>query len=145
MPFKPGREPVPPDFKKLTATLNASDIKTKDNFLYTVVKALLDKGQQVNDVVSNLQKDVDSVSSSSGATGEIISDATFITSDSEVGQLPNSRQLIAGTSITIDLSVPNQITISSTGGAEWSVLTDGDLIEPELIFAGGDVIMTHIP
>lgn len=27
----------------------------------------------------------------------------------------------------------------------WSVLTDGDLTQPELIFALGDVIMTHTP
>jgi predicted acyltransferase len=28
---------------------------------------------------------------------------------------------------------------------EWSVLTNGDLVTPELIFAGGDVVMIRIP
>lgn len=28
---------------------------------------------------------------------------------------------------------------------EWSVLTDGNVASPQLIFAGGDVIMTHFP
>lgn len=36
---------------------------------------------------------------------------------------------------------------SGSGGNNndsWSVLTNGDLVAPELIFAGGNVIMLHI-
>jgi len=32
----------------------------------------------------------------------------------------------------------------STGGGYWAPLTNGDIATPELIFAGGDVIMCHI-
>lgn len=34
---------------------------------------------------------------------------------------------------------------AGSGGSEWSVLTNGDSADPELIFAGGDVIMIEIP
>lgn len=78
---------------------------------------------------------------------EILLDQTFLTADDESGTLPNSRQLIAGTGISFDDTTPNERTINSSGGvgASWSVLTNGDATNPELIFAGGDVIMTHIP
>jgi len=33
----------------------------------------------------------------------------------------------------------------SSSTVEWDVLTNGDATTPELIFADGDVIMTHIP
>lgn len=76
-----------------------------------------------------------------------ITDAVFLTGSDESADFPNSRQLLAGTNITFDDSVANQRTIAAIGGdhPEWSVLTNGDVTNPELIFAGGDVIMTHIP
>lgn len=77
-----------------------------------------------------------------------IINATFLTATDQSGDFPSSRQLLAGTNITFDDSVPNQRTIASSGGGsfvEWSVLTNGDVASPELIFAGGDVIMLHIP
>ena len=71
----------------------------------------------------------------------------FLTGADETATLPNSRELLAGTGITFDDTVPNERTINASGGTgpEWSVLTNGDAINPELIFAGGDVIMTHVP
>lgn len=42
---------------------------------------------------------------------------------------------------TISSSVATIITVEK----EWSVLTNGNVASPELIFAGGDVIMTHTP
>lgn len=41
---------------------------------------------------------------------------TFITEDDETGTLPNSRQLIAGSNITIDTTTPGEIEISASGG-----------------------------
>lgn len=78
---------------------------------------------------------------------DFIINATFLTATDESADFPSSRQLLAGSGIAFDDTVPNERTISSSGGsgAEWSVLTNGELINPELIFAGGDVIMTHIP
>lgn len=71
----------------------------------------------------------------------------FLTGADEVATLPNSRELLAGTGITFDDSIANERTISapSVGGSEWSVLTNGDVTNPELVFAGGDVIMLHTP
>lgn len=71
----------------------------------------------------------------------------FLTGQDETATLPNSRNLLAGTGITFDDTVPNERTINSAAGSfvEWSVLTNGVVDNPELVFAGGDVIMTHIP
>lgn len=79
-------------------------------------------------------------------TVDVPLEQVFLTGDDETATLPNSRQLLAGTGISFDDTVPNERTISATGaGVEWSVLTNGDAVNPELIFAGGDVIMTHVP
>lgn len=73
--------------------------------------------------------------------------ATYITENDETSLLPNSRQLLAGTGIVLDDSVAGELTVSTVGagGAEWSVLTNSNSDNPELIFADGDVIMTHTP
>lgn len=72
---------------------------------------------------------------------------TIITEDDESVQLPNSRMLVAGDGISFDVSMANEIEINSDNpvSVQWSVLTNGDVTNPELIFAGGDVIMGHIP
>lgn len=49
-----------------------------------------------------------------------------------------------GDVLTYDSGTSQWVNIPSPF-VEWSVLTNGDLVAPELIFAGGDVIMTHIP
>lgn len=36
-------------------------------------------------------------------------------------------------------------TGSGTGFIEWDVLTDGDVTNPQIIYANGEVIMTHTP
>lgn len=45
------------------------------------------------------------------------------------------------------LSMSAGAVLSATAGDafDWSVLTNGDVTNPELIFAGGDVIMLKIP
>lgn len=77
-------------------------------------------------------------------------DEVVLTGADESGTIPNSRQLVAGTNIIFDDSVANQRTVNVPGGSggagsDWDVLSDGDLIEPEIIFADGEVIMLHIP
>ncbi len=70
----------------------------------------------------------------------------FLTASDETATLPNSRELLAGTSISFDDTVLNERTINATvPDRVWSVLTNGDVDNPELVFAGGDVIMTHVP
>lgn len=129
------------NFKRLESTLLQADAQTKNNPLYQVIKQLLDLSSREEEKNSAVAVNFEEFVNNTGSTGAP-ANLSYVTSASEVVNLPNSRQALAGQYITIDLSVPNEITISS---AEWSVLTDGDLIEPELIFAGGDVIMTHIP
>jgi hypothetical protein len=42
---------------------------------------------------------------------------TFLTEADETADFPGSRQLIAGTGITIDVSTPGELTLNSTGGS----------------------------
>lgn len=143
MAFKP-KGITDANFDRLNSILVQTQQQTKNHPLYQVIKGLIDACRQeqvaVKSSIGSIQDDVAAVI---GPGGDITG-ATFITVNDESSSLPNSRQLIAGTGITIDISVGGQITISATG-LQWSVLTDGDLDEPELIFAGGDVIMTHVP
>lgn len=77
----------------------------------------------------------------------VAADEIFLTGADETATLPNSRELLAGTGITFDDSVANERTVnaSGVGGSEWSVLTNGNVTNPELVFAAGDVIMLHVP
>jgi len=45
---------------------------------------------------------------------------------------------------SVDQTLTRISSTTSVGVGEWSVLTDGDPTAPVLIFADGDVIMTHI-
>lgn len=62
-----------------------------------------------------------------------------------------AAMLIAGANTTLTYDdVGNTLEIASTGGggtggSEWSVLTNGDVASPELIFAMGDVVMIETP
>lgn len=53
--------------------------------------------------------------------------ATYLTADDETVGLPNSLQVLAGTNITFDDSVPNQRTINATAS---------DVIHPFLLMGG---------
>lgn len=77
-----------------------------------------------------------------------ILDATFLTTADETADFPNSVQLLAGSGITFDDTVPNERTINATtpaSGTQWTVLTNGNVDNPELVFLNGDVIMVHTP
>jgi len=152
MPFKPGREFVQPDFKRLNSTLNTSPIKTKDSPLWQVINTILEfsdqAGKFVDAQITKIFGDIESINNSVATVSNVFKEASFLTVDDETLNLPNSSQLVAGTGITFDTTTPHQLILNSSGaggGVQWSVLTDGDLIEPELVFAGGDVIMLHIP
>lgn len=123
------------DLDRLRAQLLASGIQQSNNALFQVIEQL----------IKELRKTTNTAVAAS-SSGSIASSLTLLTSTNQAASLPNSRQLIAGANITFDDTVVNERTISTASGAvEWSVLTDGDLIEPELIYAGGEVIMTHVP
>jgi hypothetical protein len=49
--------------------------------------------------------------------------------------------------VTIQINGSNELEVigGGGGGSQWSVLTNGDVVNPELIFAGGDVVMLETP
>lgn len=146
MGFRPPKKL--PQFADLKGVLSQS--KQTDNALYQTVQILIDRLVQFQGVnseqIAAVNTKVDELGSqAAGSSGDATKNASYLTKNNETAGLPNSIQLLAGVGITLDYSVPNQLTISSSGGSEWSVLTNGDIAFPELIFAGGDVIMTHTP
>jgi hypothetical protein len=131
----------PVNLTTLLAVLNNTGLQQKDPALYQVISQLI---KAVRQSISATEGQFNNVIVNPGIAPLL--NRSFITKNSEIALLPNSWQLLPGTDISFDDSTPNQLVINSTGGgAEWSVLTNGDIDYPELIFAGGDVIMTHIP
>lgn len=122
---------------RLRTQLVTSGLQKRDNPLFQVINQLIGLLQ---DVGNNAQTAINNID-----TG--LADADFITWTDESTLLPNSRNLLAGTGITFDDSIANERTINSSAGVatEWSVLTNGEVTNPELVFAGGDVVMLHIP
>lgn len=79
---------------------------------------------------------------------DFIINATFLTATDESADFPNSRQLLAGTNITFDDSVPNERTINASGSGSGFIgipLSNGNVLNPEIIFAGGAVIVVPNP
>lgn len=79
-----------------------------------------------------------------------LSAPTYLTVNNETATLPNSRRLLAGNAITFDDSVGGIRTINEDLFVTVQVprvdtsgpLTDGDILNPEFIFADGQCIMT---
>lgn len=124
---------------KLQSTLLTSGLQQTNQPLFQVINQLI---QAVIDASSATVEAV----ASSGGSG-ITADETFLTVDDELATLPQSSRLIAGDNVSFDTSVFGElrIDVATMAGSEWSVLTNGDAASPELIFAGGDVIMLEIP
>lgn len=126
---------------KLQSTLLTSGIQTTNQALYQVInqliQAIIDSASEVIIVAEN------------AGSGNASPYDTYLTTDNESTNLPNSSQFIAGDNVSFDNSIPGQlkidVSIPPVDIVEWSVLTNSDTVNPELIFAGGDVIMTHIP
>lgn len=140
MPFKP---PSPqPDFSSLITSLDNSRTQTSNYSLYQTIFFLIQNVARARDL---LVKDLNDINEQ---LSEIFA-ATFLTVNNETNDFPNSRQLLPGTNITFDDSVDGERTINATGGATGnyydSPLTDGDLVETDLIFASGDPIICQVP
>lgn len=124
---------------RLKAQLLTSGLSQKDAATFQVINQLIDAVREALVVTV--------AAPSSGSGGGAPTTATYLTETNETGTLFNSRRLLAGTDIILDVSVPGEMTINAVTGSfiDWSVLTNGDAVNPELIFAGGDVIMLHTP
>lgn len=136
MPFTP--PPVQPSFDRLKAQLRTSGLEQSNNALFQVINQLIDN-------LTKFQRITSAGGSSSGAN----SVATFVTESDETGTLPNSRQLLGGRATSLDNTTPGELTINEDEFVTVEVarfldgpLTDGDLINPELIFADGETIST---
>lgn len=132
------------DLARLKSTLLTSGLSQQNNPLFQVINQLL---QAVRDLQEETQTSITTVSGN--VTG--FENLRYLTHDNDLGNLPNSRHLIAGSNITFDDTMVGQRIINATGGSPtvegyWSLLTDGNAIEPELIFtSNGDVISTFNP
>lgn len=123
---------------RLKSQLMDSGLQQKDNPLFQVVNQLISYLRQLQGFTN------DSVTNLNNTSAPKILD--YLTWTDESIKLPNSRNLLAGTGIAFDDSVLHERKISiSNIGISWSVLTNGSVEYPELIFSGGDVIMVHVP
>lgn len=120
------------DLDRLQSWLLTSELQRSNPPLFQLIsqliKSLKDLTAQINAITG-------------GSSGGLAS-GTYLTWTLQNTLLPNSKQLLAGDFIAFDDTVAFERTVS---GSEWSVLTNGDVTNPELIFADGDVIMTHVP
>jgi len=115
------------DLDRLKSNLMTSGLQQKDNALFQVIKDLIDALRQF---ILELQSGGITPSGGSGTT--IINKRTI--------QIVEQDDSVEETTFIIQ-----QSSSSPSVDREWSVLTNGDVDYPELVFANGDVIMTHTP
>jgi hypothetical protein len=93
------------DLDRLQSTLLVSGLAQSNNALYQVINQLINSARQMQSIINTRITVIDT----------LVADATFLTYSSEISELPNSRELIAGTDITFDESVPGEFIINSVG------------------------------
>lgn len=150
MAFK--KEKKQPDFSVLKKTLAQSGNKL-DNATYQTIQQLIDKLMQFQTVDAEektaIQGDVTNISNSTTTVITGIATSSYLTVNDETASLPNSVRLAAGIGVSFDDSVSGVRTVNVIGGGSgsgyWAPLTDGDLIETDLIFAGGECVMIFVP
>jgi len=141
-----------PEFAPLKSTLAQS--KETENALYQTLAELIDRLAQLKTYTDEKDVNINNSINKSNTTINIKADKdrTYVTYDYEAASLPKSRQLIAGTGITLDKTPPNEIIISASGGGGgmgsgyWIPITNGDPVSPELLFdSNGDCIVGFQP
>lgn len=147
MAFRPPKKQ--PRFADLNGIL-AQSRKEVDHALYQTIQIMIERLTQFQQVTLEQIADINNSINESEAILNIAADktATYLTTADETLKLPNSVQLLAGTGITFDDSVPNERTISSSGGSSDhydSPLSDGDLTAADLIFADGECVIVQVP
>lgn len=129
-----------PDLNRLQAQLLVSGLQQKDPALYQVISQLIANAIRLQALTDELIN---------GNTTDITAllNATFLTHTDESALLISSRNLLAGTNVTFDDTIPNERTINvSTEDGVWTPLTDGDPDEADLIFNSfGECIMVFVP
>ena len=142
---KPKKQPEFADLKGILAQTQ------ENNSLYQTLFVLIDRLSQMKVVTAEQLEEINNSISSSETIINITANkkATYHTKDDETLNLPNSWQLLAGTNITFDDTVPNKRTInaSGSGGSDHydCPLSDGDVLAADLIFAAGECIIVQVP
>jgi hypothetical protein len=154
MPFKP-RGTDNTDLASLLTVLNNTHLMQRDNPLYQFCAELLKRvGKFQGDIADQVKTNttaIDTITGGGGGGGTPITpgadvNSDFLTWSDESSSLPNSRNLVAGTGVSFDDTVANIRTINVPGMAYYdSPLTDGDVLETDLIFAAGDCIIVQVP
>lgn len=138
-----------PDLDRLQHVLLTSGLQTKDNALYQVIFQLIQATRAIQTIINSTINNSDADLAALEALVAALQGLTFLTGTDQTALLPNSRELLPGTNITFDDSVPNERTINASGSGEdgvWTPLSDGDTVEPELIFNSfGECIMVFVP
>lgn len=125
MAFKPRNDQ--PDLSGLLITLQQSKLIQTNPALYQTLKELI---QRVGAARSGLLEDIDILAEEVASiviNNTVLADKTYLTATDETADLPNSRELLAGTNITFDDSTPGERTINASGGvaSDYVVLSDG--------------------
>lgn len=94
------------DLNRLFSALLNTGLQTKDNPLYQVIYLLIQALKQLQDIIFG-----------TNITGGLINQS-YLTVNNDTAVLPNSRQLLPGTNITFDDTIPGKRTINSTTGSE---------------------------
>jgi len=108
MPFRPSSGES--DFEALRIILNISDTQVKNNPLYQTINELLERITRFQSRINSRVEEIES-----GETN-ITLNYDLLTHSDESPDLPNSRNLLAGTNITFDDSVANERTVNAVGG-----------------------------
>lgn len=128
MAFK-GRSKPQVDFANLIVGLNKTGLNVNNQPLYQVIKDLIDKSQQseakfttlfqsfVGDISIDDSDNLSAILNSISIINSIIANGTFWTKDDETLNLIASLQVLAGTGIALDYTVPGKVTVSSSGGS----------------------------
>lgn len=95
----------------LTILLNNTGLQQKDQKLYQFLKRLMDGAAQL--------ENQSSIAISEGITP--LANADFLTKTNQLASLPLSWYLVAGSGITLDDSIPNQLVINASSGTGFSM------------------------
>ena len=137
MPFRPPRKK--PEFADLKGVLNQS-AKT-DNALHQTTQILIERLQLLQNILSD---ELDPESPNSQFATKY---ATYWTKENHITALPNSRQALAGTGITLDYTTFGQVTISASasGGAYAPMSTGAEPLEIMSDGAGAVLMIGFTP
>lgn len=118
---------TPEAIDRLKSQLMTGGLNQKEPALFQVINQLIDATRQALVGVVTINTTI----SGGGGSGAPLT-STYLTETNESGSLFNSRRLLAGTNITLDVSVPNEMTINSVPSfaVDYVVMSDGGLPTP---------------